>query len=171
MITYSTDMREKISKEKDDLPQGKDRIFFILNDSAYKIETTHGINETEYNIYERNKNRYGKMLMKVLDHSEDFKIIQVEKLIEISEYIENKTGIYDEEIEYMSIQEVIDKYKIIKDCKKFNFNTFNSFIKRNNLNKKELQCSFNWGITQDDRLVCLDFADEFGRDFEEEDIY
>ena len=44
-------------------------------------------------------------------------------------------------------------------CKKFDDDTFIEFMTDNNLNPSELECTFNWGITEDGRLVCLDYAD------------
>lgn len=159
MITYSRKMREYVKENELELEQGKDRIFFKLGDNAYKVETNRGVNKSEYNIYEKNKEKYGVMLMKIIDHNKNFKIMQVEELTSLWEYVENKTGIYDEDIECMNLWEVLDKYEVLRKCKKFSNKIYRNFLRENNLIGSEIECSFNWGITKDEKLVCLDFAD------------
>lgn len=159
MITYSKKMREIINEQGEDLEQGKDRVYIELDNKSYKIEMEKGENKKEYTIYMKNKDKYGAFLMKIKEHNRNFKVIEVEKLKMLWEYVEEKTGTFDEDIEYITLQEALDKYSVLKECKKFDDDTFVEFMTDNNLNPSELECTFNWGITEDGRLVCLDYAD------------
>lgn len=90
MITYSKKMREIINEQGEDLEQGKDRVYIELDNKSYKIEMEKGVNKREYVIYMKNKDKYGAFLMKIKEHNKNFKVIEVEKLKMLWEYVEEK---------------------------------------------------------------------------------
>lgn len=155
----SDEMVKEIIKYGEYLDEGVTRKVVMYKDRIFKIEIEeNGCNEREVWLY-RNYGEEFNFLNKIYSFSEDYKVIEVEKLdcekivVAVEEYqYENK---YELPI-YM--EEAIDLFPWIKDTIDFEISLVTDFIQMNDLDPTEVLLPFQWGIDKNGCLKLTDYA-------------
>lgn len=162
MLKLNKELIRSLTDDNNLIGEGKNRAAYRINNKIYKKTFSRYdsmLNMIEYNLYMNNSEL--PFLCEVIDISLDGRIVEVEECIPIDEFLEeldinmHTIDLYDENIDL-----VIDRYPMLKQFMDWDWNMFYRFVEDNNLNKKEILSSFNWGISKARKqLVCLDYAD------------
>lgn len=140
--------------------QGSTREIYVLDGKTYKVEEKYDCdvaecNKNEWDIY--NKNKKSKFLSKVIDHNEDFTVIEVERLD--CEVIDEHSWGY--ESCFNDIPTIFDLVRGNEDLKgKLHVTPrgLKSFCTKYGLSYEECACSFQFGLAKDGSIKLSDYA-------------
>ena len=137
--------------------QGTMRTVYELNNRIFKIGNIG--NSKEWNNYNKLTNQEKQLVTKILNFNND--ILEVEKVIPLDKYLIQKgvnkyliRSVADRGTLFTLLQRFESYFKnIILPDKKLLHNIMDKL----SLTYDEFLYSLNWGITNDNKLVCLDF--------------
>lgn len=140
--------------------EGSTREIYVLDGKTYKVENKYNgdvaeCNKNEWDIY--NKNKKSKFLNKVIDHNEDFTVIEVERLD--CEVTDNYS--WDYESRFNDIPTIFDLVKDNEDLKgKLHVTPkgLKSFCTKYGLSYEECVCGFQFGLAKDGSIKLSDYA-------------